>query len=65
MGEDVEATNIPMALKATLPLLDRDVHDPCATPGADAAADANIEAEQNEVTGSSSSTAISLVDDTV
>jgi hypothetical protein len=54
-----------MALKATIPLLDRDVHYPCATPGADAAADANLEAEQNEVTGSSSSTAMLLMDDTV
>ena len=65
MGEAVGATNMPMALKATIPLLDRDVHYPCATPGADAAADANLEAEQNEVTGSSSSTAMLLMDDTV
>jgi len=62
MGEAVGATNMPMALKATIPLLDRDVHYPCATPGADAdaAAGANL-----ETTGSSSSTAILLMDDTV
>ena len=65
MGEAVEATNIPMAMKSTLPLLDRAVHDPCATPDAHAVADADIETEQNEVTtGSSSSTAM-LMDNTM